>query len=267
MTILDQILAHKRDELREAKARVPLDRLREEALAQTGQGGRSRFLDALRKRDDVAIIAEVKKASPSKGVIRPDFDPVQLAEIYAREGAAAISVLTDQRFFQGSLSHLDAVRRSVALPLLRKEFIIDEYQLYEAKIHGADAVLLIVAALDPDVLQHLHSLAQDLGLDSLVEVHTESELETALKIGARLIGINNRDLSTFHTSLDVTARLVPHIPDHVTIVSESGISTREDILYVRELGVDAVLIGEALTREKDVAAKLQSLTGGEGPAA
>ena len=173
-----------------------------------------------------------------------------MAGIYSDEGAAAISVLTDERFFQGSLAHFDAVRRSVTLPLLRKEFIIDPYQVYEAKVYGADAVLLIVAALAPDVLKSLHGLAAELGLESLVEVHTEEELQTALDIGANVIGINNRDLATFHTTLEVTERLVRHIPDHVTIVSESGISSREDILYLRDLGVDAVLVGEALNGKK-----------------
>lgn len=267
MTILDTILAHKRNEIEEAKKRVPLRVLEEQVRAlSSGALGRPRFSEALRREDQVAIIAEIKKASPSKGLIRPDFDPVQLATIYAQEGAAAISVLTDERFFQGSLEHLAAVRRAVALPLLRKEFIIDEYQLYEAKAYGADAVLLIVAALEPERLERLYRASAALGLDSLIEVHTESELETALRLGASLVGINNRDLATFHTSLDVTARLIPYIPDHVTVVSESGISSREDIVYLRELGVDAVLIGEALTREPDVAAKLRSLAG-EGPAA
>lgn len=268
MTILDKILAHKRDEVQAAKERLPYDSLQSEALQlPRWVAGRPRFSEALRQSEDVAIIAEVKKASPSKGVIRADFDPVHLAQTYAQEGAAAISVLTDERFFQGSLAHFDAVRQAVTLPLLRKEFIIDPYQVYEAKLHGADAILLIVAALDPALLRDLNQLADELGLESLVEVHTEAELETALEIGATVIGINNRNLATFHTTLEVTKGLVRHIPDHVTIVSESGISSRGDILYVRELGVHAVLIGEALTREDDVAAKLRLLLGREGPAA
>lgn len=268
MTILDEILAHKRQEVDAAKERLPLADLREEAEALAARpSGRIRFSEALTKGDDVAVIAEVKKASPSKGVIRPDFDPVELARIYAAEGASAISVLTDERFFQGSLAHLDAVRRTVELPLLRKEFIIDPYQVYEAKLHGADAVLLIAAALKPSALQGLLELASELGLESLVEVHSEAELEVALKAGATVVGINNRDLATFHTTLEVTERLVKHIPDGIAVVSESGISTRDDVLFLRELGVDAVLVGEALTRERDVAAKLRELLGSEGPTA
>lgn len=268
MTILDEILAHKRREVDAAKERRPLARLREQAEATaSGPIGRPGFSDALVKGDDVAVIAEVKKASPSKGVIRPDFDPVQLARIYAAGGASAISVLTDERFFQGSLDHLDAVRRTVSLPVLRKEFIIDPYQVYEAKVHGADAVLLIVAALEPPALRALMELASGLGLECLVEVHTEAELEVALQSGATVVGINNRDLATFHTTLEVTARLVKHIPQGVTVVSESGISKREHIVFLRDLGVDAVLVGEALTRQRDVAGKLRELLGSEGPAA
>lgn len=267
MTILDTILAHKRHEVDEAKERLPLSRLRDEvSRLSDGPSGRVRFSESLTQSDDVAIIAEIKKASPSKGVIRPDFDPVQLARIYAAEGAAAISVLTDERFFQGSLEYFDAVRSTMDLPLLRKEFIIDPYQVYEAKLHGADAVLLIVAALTPDELKSLHQLAAELDLESLVEVHTQAELELALEIGATIIGINNRDLATFHTTLQVTERLVEHIPAGVTVVSESGISTREDIERLRDWRVDAVLVGEALTREKDVAGKLRELLGSEGPA-
>lgn len=262
MSILEQILSHKREEVARAKERVPPAVLEKEALARAAQPAeRPRFADALAGSGGVRIIAEIKKASPSKGVIREDFDPVELARIYEAEGAAAISVLTDQRFFQGSLDHLDAVRRSVTLPLLRKEFIIDPYQVLEAKVHGADGILLIVAALERQELAALLRMAGELGLDALVEVHTEEELEVALDAGAALIGINNRDLNTFQTSLETTERLAARIPTGIVIVSESGISTPQDLQYLESLGVHAALIGEALTRERDVAAKLRALTG------
>jgi len=265
MTILDRILDHKREEIAKAKERVPLSVLEKQASAlSTKSTERTRFAQALVRSGEVSIIAEVKKASPSKGVIREDFDPVELATTYATEGAAAISVLTDERFFQGSLDHLDAVRRTVSLPLLRKEFIIDPYQVFEAKVHGADAVLLIVAALEPSRLRELYALAVELGLDALVEVHTEEELDSALEAGANVVGINNRDLATFHTTLQVTERLIGRIPQEIVVVSESGISSRDDILFLQSLGVDAVLVGEALTKERDVAAKLRSLTGRGG---
>lgn len=260
MTILERILQHKREEVTRAKERIPQAVLEKEALELSARPpGRTSFARALVQADEVSIIAEIKKASPSKGVIREDFDPVELARAYAAEGAAAISVLTDERFFQGSLAHLDAVRAAVGLPLLRKEFIIDPYQVFEAKVHGADAVLLIAAALTPQKLRELHSLARDLGLDALVEVHTEAELDAALETGAKLVGINNRDLASFHTTLEVTERLIGRIPDDVVVVSESGISTPEDLDFLESLGVDAALIGEALTKERDAAAKLRSL--------
>ena len=246
MTILDTILAHKRNEIEEAKKRIPLNELEEQACAlSSGAPSRPRFSEALRREEQVAIIAEIKKASPSKGLIRPDFDPVELATIYAQEGAAAISVLTDERFFQGSLEHLAAVRRAVALPLLRKEFIIDEYQLYEAKVHGADAVLLIVAALEPERLERLYKTSAALGLDSLIEVHTERELETALALGASLIGINNRDLATFHTSLDVTAVNPVHTRSRHGRERERNFFARRHPLFGRAWGRRGVDRGSA----------------------
>lgn len=257
--ILDEILAHKRAEVAEAKRRTPTEALRREAQAM--RSPRGRFKEALVAGEQVSLIAEVKKASPSKGVIRPDFNPAELARAYAAGGARAISVLTDERFFMGSLNHLREVRREVPLPILRKEFIIDPHQVYEAKVAGADAVLLIVAALSPDELSGLMRLAWDLGLDALVEVHTEEELETALGAGADIVGINNRDLRTFVTSLEVTARLAPRVPESAALVSESGIHRREDLEFLAGLGVDAVLVGEALARERDVEGKVRELAG------
>jgi len=259
--ILDTIIEHKKTEVARARAQRSLESVRRDAEAALSSSGPRRFRAALLAREEVSLIAEVKKASPSKGVIRADFDPVELAVWYEEGGAAALSVLTDERFFQGSLDHLDRVRAATRLPVLRKEFIIDPYQVYEAKAHGADAVLLIVAALDRAALDELHKLARSLEMDALVEVHTENELETALSIGADLIGINNRDLKTFHTTIDVSKRLVPLIPEGPAIVSESGISKREDLDALGAIGVDAVLVGEALSREADVPRKVRELLG------
>lgn len=261
--ILGEILAHKAVEVAQAKEARPLTEVRRLAEAAPAPPSERSFRRRIASKRTIALIAEVKKASPSKGVIRPDFDPVRLAGEYERAGADAVSVLTDARFFQGSLSHLEAVRRAVTLPLLRKEFIIDPYQVYEARAAGADAILLIVAALAREPLADLLDLAKELGLDALVEVHTEEELDIALDIGADLIGVNNRDLRTFETTLEVTRRLAPRIPDGVALVSESGIHRRADIESLVGYGVDAVLVGEAITREADVAAKVRELLGAD----
>lgn len=267
MTILEEILQHKRQEVAEAKERRSPDRVRRLAEEEADRA-EPRFTSALRARKAAsgkpALIAEVKKASPSKGVIRPDFDPAWLAAEYHRAGAAAVSVLTDERYFQGGLDHLDAVRHTVDLPVLRKEFIIDPYQIYEARAHRADAVLLIVAALEQARLAQFIELARTLALDALVEVHTKEELQRALDAGATLIGINNRDLRTFVTSLDVTRELAPQVPEGVTLVSESGISTYDQLEELRDLGVEAVLVGEALAKERNVAAAVRRLLGEEG---
>lgn len=260
--ILDRIIAHKRTEIESAKQRISYEDMRQRAEElQKAKPKSRRFQSALAKAPGVSLIAEVKKASPSKGLIRADFDPVHLAQAYVQGGAQAISILTDKEFFQGSLADFDAVRAVVDLPLLRKEFILDPYQLYEARVHGADAALLIVAALDARQLKDYIALTQLLGMDALVEIHTEEELEIALKAEARLIGINNRDLKTFETTLDVSRRLVPLIPDDITIVSESGISQAQDLIELGEIGVDAVLVGEALAREKDVVTAVKRLLG------
>lgn len=258
--ILDKILAHKKQEVVEAEAKMPFDTLQKKVSEQSNPPSVGRFRAALVENDEVSLIAEVKKASPSKGVIRPDFDPVQLALAYEENGASAISVLTDRRFFQGSLEHLVVVRRASRLPILRKEFIIDPYQIYEARLYGADAILLIAAALAPNLLKGFMELANILGLDALVEVHTKEELKVAVDAGATLIGINNRDLTTFETTLDVTRHLIELIPPGIVIVSESGIHSREDVLTLGER-VDAVLVGEALAKEADPGAKVRALLG------
>jgi len=258
-TILDRIVADKREELAAAQAALPLAGLR--ATMRDAPTPRS-FADALRG-PAAGLIAEVKKASPSRGLLREDFDPVALAKTYAGAGAVAISVLTDEKHFQGTLGHLAAIRQALpdGPPLLRKDFLFDEYQLYEARLHGADAVLLITAILEPAVLAQLIAQAKSLGVDALVEVHNERELEQALAASAEIIGINNRDLRTFDVDLATTERLAPLVPAGAVIVAESGIFTRDDILRLRACGVHAVLIGEALVTALDPAAKIRELFG------
>jgi indole-3-glycerol phosphate synthase len=221
------------------------------------------FAKALKRRSDepLRLIAELKKASPSKGVFRSDFDPEALLHAYENSPASALSILTDEPFFQGSLDALRLARRRTTKPLLRKDFLIDAYQLYEARVNGADAVLLIVAALTKEALRDLLALARELGMDALVEVHTEVELETALSVGATLIGINNRNLQTFSVDLATTLRLRPLIPDGCVVVSESGIETREQVRVLEEAGIDAILVGETLVRSPDPIAKAKELLG------
>lgn len=258
--ILARILDSKRQEVARARRAVPLETLRREAELLPPPRD---FWNALQARDGggTRIIAEIKKASPSAGVIRADFDPLAIAATYARHGAAAISVLTDKPFFQGDLAVLQAVRQHVALPLLRKDFILDAYQLYEARLHGADAVLLIASALEVPVLADLASLSRALGLEPFVEVHTAAELEKALSCDCRLIGINNRDLHTFHTDVATTLELLPQMPPGHRVVSESGIRDRATVERLEAHGVAAFLVGESLMREPDIGAKLDQLRG------
>lgn len=253
--ILDDIVRDKRADLTEAKRRTSVEQLRERPLFHEP---RRRFRDALTSKPR-SIIAEVKKASPSKGIIRSDFDPVAIAKRYAECGAAAISVLTEERYFQGHLDYLTRIRQQVALPLLRKDFLVDPYQLYEARAWGADAALLIVAILDDHQLAQLIWLADELNLAALVEVHTREELDRAAQAGAVLIGINNRDLQTFETSLETTERLAPHAPEGSLIVSESGIATAADLERLTRAGAGAFLVGETLMRSADPGAALERL--------
>ncbi|MBN2387773.1 MAG: indole-3-glycerol phosphate synthase TrpC [Anaerolineales bacterium] len=263
MSILDTIFAHKREEVAARKLDRPLAEVQHEAECSTCQ---TAFLAALcqarRDHDSPALIAEIKKASPSRGVLVEDFDPCRLARLYRDNGAAAISVLTDEKFFQGSLDCLQLAAWSVlGVPLLRKDFIFDPYQLYEARAAGASAVLLIAAQLDPCGLRELHLLALTLNLTPLIEVHDRAELDMALACDPLLIGINNRDLCDFRVSLETTFNLRPHIPDGIFCVAESGIQTFEDVARLRDAGVDAILVGEALVTAVDVAAKVRELTG------
>lgn len=256
--ILDDIIAARRADLAAARREQPAAALRRRpgwALPRRG------FAAALRARRP-AVIAEVKKASPSKGVIRADFDAVAIARRYAAAGAAAISVLTEERHFQGSPAHLEAIRAAVDLPVLRKDFIVDPYQVEEARAWGADAILLIVAALDDAALRDLHAAALALELDVLVEAHTADEVDRAAAAGATLIGINNRDLRTFATSLETAERLYPRLPAGALAVAESGIGTPADVARLRRAGYQAFLVGESLMREPDPGAALRDLLAG-----
>ena len=258
-TILDDIVAAKSQELEAQKWDMPLEVLEESIEGLPPPISFSRALVG----EKVRLIAEVKKASPSRGLLAPDFDPVLLATIYAQNGAAAISVLTDPRF-QGTLEHLSSVKQAVlpvGTPALRKDFVFDPYQVYEARACGADAVLLIVSILTPQKLADFLSLGRELGMECLVEVHTPEELQAALDAGSEIIGINNRDLRTFHTDLAVTRELAQLVPRDKVIVSESGISTGEDMLNLKDLGVNAALVGEALVTAPDVGAKVRELAG------
>ncbi len=255
--ILDEIVAHKKEELAETKRRASLGNVK----SRVADSGPARGFGRALSGDEIRLIAEVKKASPSKGVIRADFDPVAIANIYAQSGAACLSVLTESRYFQGKLEYLADIRSIVTLPLLRKDFIVDEYQIYEARAAGADAILLIAACLERRQIEDFLGIARGLGLDVLVESHTYQELDRALLAGATLVGINNRDLSTFSVSLRATLDLLKDIPDDRTVVSESGIKTHDDVVMLKNAGVDAILVGESLMREKDIGKKVKELLG------
>ncbi len=258
MTILDDIHKHKLTEVAENKRRIPLDTLKERIPKVPAA---KPFNAALKSGNNIRIIAEIKKASPSLGVIRKDFHPVEIARIYEAGGAAAISVLTDEKFFQGSLLYLTEVKKSVGLPVLRKDFIIDPYQIYEARAAGADAILLIAAMLSGDEIQDYLTLSGELGMECLVEVHSEEELKKVLQTNAHIIGVNNRNLATFVTDMTTTLRLRQMIPGGKTVVSESGIKTRGDVETLLKAGVGAILVGETLMKSRDISAKLRELLG------
>lgn len=253
--ILDKIVARKRERLAEAKRKQPLEDLIAKMPTLIGGG---RFIRAL-QGDGIKIIAEIKRRSPSKGIIREDFNPVSIARSYTANGAAAISCLTEEDFFDGSLEFLRAVRQVTPLPLLRKDFIFDEYQLYEALDAEADAILLIAAMLDGEQLNDLMQAAYALGLDVLVEIHDRGEMENVLKYDVRLLGINNRNLRTFATTLDTSVELAADLPKTITLISESGIRTRQDIDRLRSAGFQAFLIGEEFMRAGDEGAALKAL--------
>jgi indole-3-glycerol phosphate synthase len=257
---LDKIIDYKKQELEHVRRRVSLKDVRLKA----DETAPARDFSGALKAPGIRIIAEVKKASPSAGVIRPDFDPVSIAADYEEHGAAAISVLTDEHFFQGSLGFLAAIKKHVRLPLLRKDFTLDAYHLYEARGAEADAVLLIAAVLEDAQLKDYAALAEELGMTALVEVHDEKEMDRCLRLGSKLIGINNRNLKTFKVDLDTSRRLAERITGDVTLVSESGISSTDDIKRLQDAGIGVFLIGETLMREKFPGRKLQELLDSRG---
>ncbi len=259
--ILQRIVDYKKDELASAKARTPLADLKARCADAPTVRGFRQSLERMDRAGRTPVIAEVKKGSPSKGVIRADFDPVEIAGIYEKNGAACLSVLTDEHFFLGRLDYLTRIRGTVNIPLLRKDFIFDDYQIFEARAAGADAVLLIAAMLDLSRLRDFIAITRELSLDVLLEVHDESELETALETDCRLIGINNRNLRTFVTDLGTTEQLCALMPPDRFPVSESGINTRPDILRLRDAGARAFLIGESLMREPDIGGKMREILG------
>jgi indole-3-glycerol phosphate synthase len=265
MSILSEILATKRTEVTRLKQAHPLAELHERIPDAPPVRD---FHTAIKYAQDVALIAEVKKASPSKGVICENFDPYVIAQTYTENGATCLSILTDTPYFQGKLEYLTNIRRQVSTPLLRKDFIVDEWQIAESRLAGADAILLIVAALSPTDLRNLISITRSYNMTPLVEVHDADEMREALDAGADLIGINNRDLHTFRTHLSVTEKLLQEFPPQGErlIVSESGIFTHADVERLKKVGVNAVLVGEALMREADIGAKVRTLLGKEVPA-
>ncbi len=257
-SILDEIVAWKRQEIASAKKRMPLEEL--EVQAAEAPPVRD-FLGALSSPGPMHLIAEVKKASPSAGVLREDFDPIAIARTYQDHGASCLSVLTDTKFFQGHLTYLARIRAAVAIPLLRKDFVIDEYQIVEARMAGADAVLLIAEILTDEQIVAFLACAKRWNMSALVEFHDAANLPRVLNSGARLVGVNNRDLSRFVTDLDLTFRLRDQIPREIVMVSESGIRTRHDVLRLENAGVQAILVGESLMRADDLGRAVDDLLG------
>lgn len=255
--ILDEIVEKRKIQLEREKAAADIETVKKAAERIDRQC--ISFKNALAKPDRLSVISEVKKASPSKGLIQPNFDPVKIAKEYETCGADAVSCLTEEHYFQGSSEYFKAIRQAIGLPMIRKDFIIDEYQIYEARLMGADAILLIAAVLDDEKLKRFGDTAHSLGLDILAETHDESELERVLALDFDIIGINNRNLKTFEVTLETTARLAGMIPEGKVIVSESGIRDNADMKTVRSYGADAVLIGETLMRSGNISATLTAL--------
>ena len=258
MTTLDDIVAYKKLELAQLKQSTPVSLLERRLKSRPPVRD---FRQAIHRPGALSLIAEIKRDSPSAGVIRPDADPVEIAALYANAGAQAISVLTDSKFFSGSIDDLRSVREKTPLPLLRKDFVLEEYSLVEAAAAGADSILLIAAILDRKILKRLLQFARDLELTALLEVHTEKEIQEVLDVGALVVGINNRDLATMKVDLQTTRRLLSFLPKDRTIVSESGYHSPEDVEMARQLGVNAVLIGEEFMKAPDIAARVKELMG------
>jgi indole-3-glycerol phosphate synthase len=260
-SILDRIVAHKKQEIKKKKQKVNLETLK--ARVREVEEVRS-FKEALSRPDELTLIAEVKKASPSRGVLREDFNPVEIARIYEENGVAAISVLTEERYFLGSMEYLAEIRKAVKIPLLCKDFIFDEYQVYESRAGGADAFLLIAALLSRERIEAFLSLGRGLGMESLVEIHTEEELARVLETSAEIIGINNRDLKTFTVDFSTVLRLRKLIPPGKIVVSESGIQSAQEVELLRQAGINAILVGEVFLKERDIGRKVRELQGGLG---
>ena len=256
---LENILTNKREEISQKKESIKPSDIKQLALAKATTRDFSGALKRALEKKKSGIIAEIKKASPSKGIIREDFDPVQIGRSYEDFGATCLSILTDSKYFQGSDHYLEEVKDSVSLPILRKDFIVDAYQVYESRVLGADCVLLIVAALKKNELKEFFDLATSINLDVLVEVHNEQELETALELNLDLIGINNRNLKTFDTTLRTTIELLEKIPPNITVVTESGIASRKDVELMRTHDINCFLIGESFMRAKDPGQKLKEM--------
>lgn len=254
--ILSRIIEEKRKVVDEAKRIKPQEELVKEIK---NIYVKSSFKRSISRPHHINLIAEIKKASPSKGILRGDFNLVKIASTYQANGASAISILTDERFFEGKLEYIRKVKESVSLPILRKDFFIDEYQIYETVAAGGDAIILICEILSANEIVKFYNLATSLGLDCLIEVHNEEDLEKALATGTNIIGINNRDLHTFKVDIGVTQKIIRLIPQHKVIVSESGIKSYEDVMFLKSLGVNAVLIGEAFMEASDIAAKMREM--------
>lgn len=262
MNILEKIIKHKKEEVHEIKRHFFFDEFKYQAMEMPDVKSFVKVLESKRNTDKISLIAEVKKASPSKGIIKENFQPIEIARSYEKAGASAISVLTDEEFFKGKIEYLEKIKEEVNIPVLRKDFIIDEFQIYQTRLIGADMILLIVSALEETQFKDFYQMSKEIGLDVLVEVHDKKEMEIALETEAKIIGINNRNLSTFETSLNTTIELIKDLDKTDRFfISESGIYTHNDILKLSDFGVSGVLVGESLMRQDNIEKAVKDLMG------